>query len=93
VALKINLPDETSHILTAGKSAMPNECYSEFKFLNVGTGQDITIAEFAELVADHIQVGWTEPRFLNDFEGTPLSGYAETKHTRNGHIDQIALNA
>jgi GDP-L-fucose synthase len=26
--------------------------YSGFKFLNVGTGQDITIAEFAQLVAD-----------------------------------------
>jgi GDP-L-fucose synthase len=28
--------------------------YSEAKFHNVGTGQDITIAEFAQLVADVI---------------------------------------
>src|SRR6516162_4513879 len=28
------------------------KCYSGSKFLNVGTGQDITIAEFAQLVAD-----------------------------------------
>jgi GDP-L-fucose synthase len=28
--------------------------YSGSKFLNVGTGQDITIAEFAQLVADVI---------------------------------------
>ena len=28
--------------------------YSGLKFLNVGTGRDITIAEFAQLVADVI---------------------------------------
>ena len=47
----------------------------------------------AVVAACAIQIGWTEPRFFNDFEGTPLSGYAETKHTRDDHIDQIALNA
>jgi GDP-L-fucose synthase len=28
------------------------KCYSELEFLNIGTGEDITIAEFARLVAD-----------------------------------------
>jgi len=28
------------------------KCYSELEFLNIGTGEDITIADFARLVAD-----------------------------------------
>jgi GDP-L-fucose synthase len=28
------------------------KCYSDLQFLNIGTGQDLTIAEFARLVAD-----------------------------------------
>jgi GDP-L-fucose synthase len=28
------------------------KCYSDLQFLNVGTGEDITIAEFAGLIAD-----------------------------------------
>jgi hypothetical protein len=35
------------------------------------------ISALPAVVACAIQVGWTEPRFLNDFEGTPLSGYAD----------------
>jgi GDP-L-fucose synthase len=27
-------------------------CYSDFEFINIGTGEDITIADFARLVAD-----------------------------------------
>jgi len=28
------------------------QCYSDFEFINIGTGEDITIADFARLVAD-----------------------------------------
>ena len=28
------------------------KCYSDLQFLNVGTGEDVTIAEFAQLIAD-----------------------------------------
>ena len=33
------------------------KCYSDFQFLNVGTGEDITIADFARLVADVVGFG------------------------------------
>jgi GDP-L-fucose synthase len=33
------------------------KCYSDVEFLNVGTGEDLTIAEFARLVADVVGFG------------------------------------
>jgi GDP-L-fucose synthase len=33
------------------------KCYSDLQFLNVGTGEDITIADFARLVADVVGFG------------------------------------
>ena len=33
------------------------QCYSDFQFLNVGTGEDITIADFARFVADVVGFG------------------------------------
>jgi hypothetical protein len=35
------------------------------------------ISALPAVVACAIQVGWTEPRFLNDFYGTPLTGYTD----------------
>ncbi len=33
------------------------KCYSDLQFLNVGTGEDITIADFARLIADVVGFG------------------------------------
>jgi GDP-L-fucose synthase len=33
------------------------KCYSDLQFLNVGTGEDITIADFARLVAEVVGFG------------------------------------
>jgi GDP-L-fucose synthase len=46
--------------------------YSGFGFLNIGTGEDITIREFAELVADVVKY---EGKIIYDTsrpDGTPL---------------------
>jgi GDP-L-fucose synthase len=58
--------------------------YSGSKFLNVGTGQDITIAEFAQLVAD--VVGY-RGRFVFDSsrpDGTPQKLLNVAELTRLG---------
>jgi GDP-L-fucose synthase len=36
----------------ADASVFVMKCYSDLQFLNVGTGEDVTIAEFARIVAD-----------------------------------------
>jgi GDP-L-fucose synthase len=33
------------------------KCYSDLQFLNIGTGEDITIADFARLVAEVVGFG------------------------------------
>jgi GDP-L-fucose synthase len=65
--------------------------YSGSKFLNVGTGQDITIAEFAQLVAD--VVGY-RGRFVFDTsrpDGTPQKLLNVVELTRLGWRAKIRL--
>jgi GDP-L-fucose synthase len=65
--------------------------YSGPKFLNVGTGQDITIAEFAQLVAD--VVGY-DGRFVFDTsrpDGTPQKLLNVSELTRLGWCAKIPL--
>ena len=65
--------------------------YSGFKFLNVGTGTDITIAEFAQLVAD--VVGY-HGRFLFDTsrpDGVPQKLLDVSELTRLGWRAKIPL--
>jgi len=65
--------------------------YSGSKFLNVGTGQDITIAEFAQLVAD--VVGY-RGRFVFDTsrpDGTPQKLLNVAELTRLGWRAKIPL--
>ena len=65
--------------------------YSGSKFLNVGTGQDITIAEFAQLIADVI--GY-RGRFIFDTsrpDGTPQKLLNVSQLTRLGWRAKIPL--
>jgi GDP-L-fucose synthase len=47
------------------------KCYSDLQFLNVGTGQDITIAEFARLIADVVGFRGTIEYDASRPDGTP----------------------
>jgi GDP-L-fucose synthase len=70
------------------------KCYSDFEFLNVGTGEDTTIAEFARLVADVVgyrgKIGFDTsrpdgtPRKLLDVSRINALGWRATTPLREG---------
>jgi GDP-L-fucose synthase len=70
------------------------KCYSELEFLNIGTGEDITIAEFARLVADVVGYRGTiefdasrpdgAPRKLLDVSRINALGWRATTPLRQG---------
>ncbi len=70
------------------------KCYSDLPFLNIGTGEDITIADFARLVADvvgyrgNIAFGTSKPdgtpRKLLDVSAINALGWRATTPLREG---------
>jgi GDP-L-fucose synthase len=70
------------------------KCYSGNEFLNVGTGEDLTIAEFARMVADVVGFGGKiefdttrpdgAPRKLLDVSRINTLGWRATTPLREG---------
>jgi GDP-L-fucose synthase len=70
------------------------KCYSGNEFLNVGTGEDLTIAEFARMVADVVGFGGKiefdttrpdgAPRKLLDVSRINALGWRATTPLREG---------